>query len=272
MYIYALMISPLLGVPGFPGMWELRAMLVVNASLQRCVCVCFLLCHNDDVAVATMHTGASAHAPSAMLNVRGHSSLLRNSGSQGLLGSGINPWEETAEACVASALANQHSSCSNLCRPVYNSQLVFLFFFVNPQWPDPDKGPGPWTSSGGEGDKVMLKCSVAAPESSLVLRQTNNVSGRLMRQPFRHNWYKFWTFSHPGNHVIHLYMRQQLQAKLYNNVTIHTLIRFSSIRNSWRNAHIDTPWVKSLDCKTNSGTRLNGLWLNQRSQMWRCSL
>lgn len=41
-----------------------------------CVCVCvFLLCHNDDVAVATMRTGASARAPSAMLNVRGHSSL-----------------------------------------------------------------------------------------------------------------------------------------------------------------------------------------------------
>lgn len=109
----------------------------------RGVCVCFLLCHNDDVAVATMHTGASARAPSAMLNVRGHSSLLRNSGSQGLLGSGINPWEETAEACVASALANQHSSCSNLCRPVYNSQLVFLVFFCQSTVARPRQRPGP---------------------------------------------------------------------------------------------------------------------------------
>lgn len=68
--------SPLPGVAGFPGMWRLRSMLWLNASMQRCVCVCvFLLCHNDDVAVATMRTGASACAPSAMLNVRGHSSL-----------------------------------------------------------------------------------------------------------------------------------------------------------------------------------------------------
>lgn len=64
----ALMISPLLGVPGFPGMWKL----VLNVSMQWCMCVCvcaFLLCHNDDVAVATMRTGASARVPSAMLNI-----------------------------------------------------------------------------------------------------------------------------------------------------------------------------------------------------------
>lgn len=60
----ALLVSPLLGVPGFPGMQELRSMLVLNASMQRCVCV-FLLCHNDDVAAATMRTGASARAPSS---------------------------------------------------------------------------------------------------------------------------------------------------------------------------------------------------------------
>lgn len=51
------------------------------------VCV-FLLCHNDDVA--TMRTGASSRRPSAMLNMCDQGSQLRNSESQGLLGSRIN--------------------------------------------------------------------------------------------------------------------------------------------------------------------------------------
>lgn len=87
--------------------WNVGAQFDAGAAwLYAEVCV-FLLCHNDDVA--TMRTGASSRPPSAMLNMCDQSSQLRNSESQGLLGSGINQWEETAEACVASAHATQHS-------------------------------------------------------------------------------------------------------------------------------------------------------------------
>ncbi len=90
---------------------------------MRVLCV-FLLCHSDDVALASRRMGALARPSPSMPNVPGHSTLPRTSGSQGLLGSGISWWEETAEACVASALANQHSHrthmharCPNLCSP-----------------------------------------------------------------------------------------------------------------------------------------------------------
>lgn len=78
---------------------------------------------------------------------------------RGLLGSGISWWEETAEACVASALANQHSRHThmharrpNLCSPpIIPSSFFFQAAGVrHPQRPGPTKVRG-----GGEGTKAL---------------------------------------------------------------------------------------------------------------------
>lgn len=118
----------------------------------QCVNVCvFLLCHSDDVALASRHSGATAQPCPSMLNVPGHSKLPRTSGSQGLLGSGISQWEETAEACVASALANTHMHTT----PIYDTPSIIPSpsFFQSagarhPQRPRPTKvkgrGGGQW--------------------------------------------------------------------------------------------------------------------------------
>lgn len=122
---------PILGAPRFPGMWGAQ----VNAGaecLHAEVCVWFLLCHNDDVAVATMRTGASALPLRPCWTCVVTAACRETLDHGGLLGSGINHWEETAEACVASALANQRSHtgsyarCPNLWRSVDNSQLSFF--------------------------------------------------------------------------------------------------------------------------------------------------
>ena len=145
-------------VPLFRGMCGLTSMPCSTPQCRDvCVRVCyFVLCHSDDVALAGRRTGASVQASPSMLNVPGHSKLLRTSGSQGLLGSGISRWEETAEACVASALANQHSHRThmharrpNLCSPsIIPSSFFFFFFFfylpcsLSPTAPRPPKSEG----------------------------------------------------------------------------------------------------------------------------------
>ena len=79
-------------VPLFRGMCGLTSMPCSTPQCRDvCVRVCyFVLCHSDDVALAGRRTGASVQASPSMLNVPGHSKLLRTSGSQGLLGSGIS--------------------------------------------------------------------------------------------------------------------------------------------------------------------------------------
>lgn len=134
--------------------------------------------------------GPQSNPPSlspSMLNVPGHRKLPRTSGSQGLLGSGISCWEETAEACVASALANQHSHHThmharrpNLCSP----SIIPSSFFRRGQTPTKARWAhksqrGPMGESEGRrgGDKGTLKCLVKADraaESSLMLAQTDN--------------------------------------------------------------------------------------------------
>lgn len=98
----------------------------------RDVCV-FLLCHSDDAALASRRTGASVQLSLSMLDLPCPSRLPRTSGPRGLLGSGISQCEETAEACVASALANQHSHHThiharrpNLCSPTIISSTLFF--------------------------------------------------------------------------------------------------------------------------------------------------
>lgn len=93
-----------------------------------CVCVClcvWLLCHSDDVA----HRGLSFH-PLAC--------CWEPLDPRGLLDGGISRWEETAEACVASALANQHSTSAqartHATTPLYSDPWIIphLTFFCRP--------------------------------------------------------------------------------------------------------------------------------------------
>lgn len=162
------------------------------SGAEMWVCIS-IMSHCDDVALASGRTGASVRpSPSVpALSTPGRIEPLRTSGSQGLLGSRISQWEETAEACVASALANQHSHTRhlNLCCFSVIPPTPFFFFFSNLQGSDTHKGLGPQMLKGaGGGDKGILKClvkAVWAAESSLAQMDHFAKADEMFRWLFR---------------------------------------------------------------------------------------
>lgn len=155
-------------VPILSGSHGLTSVLSVN-NLTVCAGVREHVCAWDCyVTVMMWHTGASV----STLSVTAENLWM----GEGLLDDGISCWEETAEACVASAVANQHSvhhrastyarHHASLLRPLNNPPPLF-FWPPDQRGQKPTKGPGPQKSKRGglarrEGDKGTLKCSVKA--------------------------------------------------------------------------------------------------------------
>lgn len=148
------------------------------SRLRADVCVCvwvFLLCHSDDTALANRRTGASVqpHPSNLWRTCLVTVSCWEPLYQRRLLGRGISWWEETAEACVVSALvqsthAHIYECCTNLCSP----SIIPNFFFCRGQTPTKAWAHNSQREAGTGRDKGTLKCLVKADraaESSLMM-------------------------------------------------------------------------------------------------------